>query len=352
MRRRRFIALGAGLAAAVTAGCGTARPAMTRLTIVAATSAGQEWHAVAKALAGALREAGLVRTVHVTRRHGPPAGVVTAVLGPPRPNAPRTAGPRAATTPGDLADHRWLVAGLPMLAAAEMADAGDALDSAAPLARLIGDREVLVVSAASRLRGFDQFADSIKEDPGALLVAGGPAGGAEHLLFGLIAQGLGVDARRIEYAGYPGGAGAASAVLGGRAAAAIGRVREWRGRLAAGQARALAVSSADRIDGIDAPSLLESGVGVDYADWCGLLGPHGMTEEERAGAAELCDRLDGSPYWRETCRANGWPVIHLSGEGFSRWFAAEAARIRAVLRDLGLLSRPDTTCRGGCVNRH
>ncbi|MCG5220019.1 tripartite tricarboxylate transporter substrate-binding protein [Streptosporangium sp. KLBMP 9127] len=342
MRRRRFIALGAGVATAVASGCGTAPHAMTRLTIVAATSARQEWEAVAGALAGALREGRLVRGVEVTRRHGSPAAVAAAVLG----------GPGGTAAPAAWAGSRWLVTGLPMLAAAEMEAVGGVLDSATPLARLVGDREVLVVPAASRLRGFEQFADSLRADADGLLVAGGPPGGAEHLLFGMIAQGLGVDARRIEYAGYPGGDQAAAALLGGRAAAAIGRVGDWRARLARGQARALAVSSAERLDGIDAPTLRESGVRVDFADWCGVLGPRVMGEEERAGAVDLCDRLDGSPYWREACRANGWPRIHLTGDGFAQWLGGEAARLRAVLRDLGLLYRPDTSCRGGCVNGH
>ncbi|GLW10937.1 hypothetical protein Misp01_60650 [Microtetraspora sp. NBRC 13810] len=333
MYRRGFLALGAGLVAAA-AGCSTRGPtaerSLTGLSVVAATAARPEWREVAAVLVAALGAAGLARAPRADSRSDAPVTVVRDVLG----------GRPAAGSAG------WLLAGVPLVASVEMDDAGRALESATPLARLIGDREVLVVPHASRLRDFEAFAAALRRAPDSLHVAGGPAGGAEHVLFGLIAQGLGVDARRVEYAGYSTAGLAASAVLAGRVPVAIGRLGEWRRLLSSGAARALAVSSAARIDGVDAPSLLECGVGVDFADWCGLLGPAGMTDDERVAAAGVCDRLGEASGWRDACRAHGWPPLHLGGDGFAQWFGAEIARTRAVLRDLGLLAHPDTTYGG------
>ncbi|WP_345599197.1 Bug family tripartite tricarboxylate transporter substrate binding protein, partial [Thermocatellispora tengchongensis] len=254
---------------------------------------------------------------------------------------------------GGPAQGAWVVTGLAVLAAGEAGDGRGAEEAeATPLARLVGERQVVVVPRGSRLRDFGALADALRRDPGCLTVAGGPVGGPEHLLYGLIAQGLGVDARRVQYRAYASGDQVASAMLGGRVPVAIGPVRGWRDRVAARQARALAVSSAERLPDVEAPSLLECGVGVDYADWCGLVGPRGMREGERDLAIEVCDRLGDSPVWREECRAHGWTMIHLTGDGFGEWLGTELVRIRTVLRDLGLRTRPGTTCRGTCVDRH
>ncbi|MFI0421745.1 hypothetical protein [Spongiactinospora sp. 9N601] len=343
MRRRRFLALGAAVAAAGSgaglAGCAagrTARAPLARVSVVASTAAGASSERIARAIAWTLREEGLVRDVRVDCRHGAPAAVATAALGGDRTGAT----PRVASGWGT--GERWLLTGVPMLSAAEMDDSGEILAQATPLARLLGEREVLVVSRASRLRGFEEFADVLRGDAAALVVAGGPMGGAEHVLFGMIAQGLGVDARRVQYAAYGDPAQAAAAVLGGRVAAGIGPVREWAARLSSGRARALAVSSAAPVEGIDAPSLLECGVRVDYADWCGLLGPAGMSAEERAAAVAVCDHLETSARWRRTCRTHAWVRHHLGGDGFAQWLGGETRRTRAALRDLGLLNRPDT----------
>ncbi|MDF5752221.1 tripartite tricarboxylate transporter substrate-binding protein [Spongiactinospora sp. TRM90649] len=353
MRRRRFLVLAAG--AAAVAGCAARpareRPLVGRVSIVASTAAGGSWEAVARVLSWALRREGLVRDVDIDYRHGAPAAVATAALGGDRAGAT----PIGPATPTHRAGARWLITGVPMLAAAEMDDSGEILSRATPIARLVGEREVLVVPAVSRLRDFEGFAAELRRDAEGPLVAGGPLGGAEHVLFGMIAQGLGVDARRVQYAGYGGPDAVASAVLGGRAAAGIGPVHQWERRLGSGDARALAVSSAARVEGVDAPSLLECGVRVDYADWCGLLGPGGMSDDERALAVEVCDRLGDSPYWREACRGREWISHHLSGDGFAQWLGGETIRMRAALRDLGLLNRPDvihanTNCWGDCVD--
>jgi len=335
MRRRRFLALGAGIAAVsaggtLLSGC-SAPAALPRLSLLVPRSGEPQWAAVAHALAHALPAAGLARRVEVVLPAGRPEEVARRVL---------TAAPGR---PGEL---RWLIIGLRVLAGLEAEGEGALLATAAPLARLVGEREVLVVPASSRLRDFAAFADALRRTPDGLRVAGGPAGGAEHLLFGMIAQGIGVDARRIYYAAHASAREAAAAVLDGRAAAAIGPLRQWRRRLAARDARALAVSSADPVAGLEAPSLRECGVRVDYSDWCGLIGPAGAVGGELA--AEVCDRLGGAPAWERACRAAGWNMIHLAGDEFRRWLTAESARVRTVLRDLGLLKHPNTICWGSC----
>lgn len=311
MRRRRFFAWGLG-AAVCAAGCGAEHVTGLRAAF-SINPGGRRWSKVGQAFVSAARA----------------AGYETA------------------------AGTKITVTGLPALAAAELNNGQTLLDVTTPLSRLAGEVEVVVVPANSRFKDFDAFGAHLLARPGQTLLAGGPQGEPAHLLFGLIAKGLGADTRQVDYTGYPSSREAVVALLSGKAAAAAGPFADWRESIAGGRVRALAVSAAGRVPGLDAPTLLESGVRVDFADWSGAFGPDDMPDESRESAVRMCEAVTGSPGWRAACRAAGWVSIPLGGDDFVLWLASEAERTRAVLRDLGLVDATKaTTCGTGCGNGH
>ncbi|MEV0386624.1 tripartite tricarboxylate transporter substrate-binding protein [Nonomuraea sp. NPDC050643] len=245
------------------------------------------------------------------------------------------------------------VTGLAALAAAELNNGQTLLDAATPLARLSGEIEVVVVRAGSPLRDFDDFGAQLLARPGQTPLAGGPQAEPDHLLFGLIAKGLGADTRQVDYTGYPTSTGAVTALLAGKVAAAAGLLADWREHIGRGRVVALAVSSAERVPDLDAPTLLEAGVRVDFADWVAAFGPDRMPAESRERAVRMCDEVMDSHAWQAACRAAGWLPIPLTGDDFTRWLGSEIERTRAVLRDLGLIDATKaTTCWGSCGNGH
>ncbi|MFG1706631.1 tripartite tricarboxylate transporter substrate-binding protein [Nonomuraea sp. M3C6] len=313
MRRRRFFAWGLGVAACA-AGCGTEHVNVGALrTRFSINPGAQRWARVCRAFSGAARAAGYE------------TGTGTKIT----------------------------VTGLPALAAAELNNGQTLADTATPLSRLTGDVEVVVVPGNSLFKDFDDFGAHLLAHPGQTLLAGGPQGEPDHLLFGLIAKGLGADTRQVDYTGYPSSQEAVTALLSGKAAAAAGLFSDWRASIGDGRVRALAVSSAARVPDLDVPTLLESGVRVDFADWVAAVGPDAMTDDSREVAIRMCEEVTGSPGWQSACRANGWISIPLSGDDFEAWLGTEVERTRAVLRDLGLLDTTRATrCGIGCGNGH
>ncbi|MGN9785371.1 Bug family tripartite tricarboxylate transporter substrate binding protein [Nonomuraea sp. ZG12] len=301
MRRRRFLAGGLG-AAACLAGCGTQRhvPGANGGRPYTIVAGGARWRPVTRAFVAAVREAGF-----------PVAGPGQAV--------------------------RLTVTGLPALAAAELNDGLTLAETATPLARLAGEVEVVLVPADSRFRTFADFGAHLLAHTGRTPLAGGPLGEPDHLLFGLIAKGVGADIRQVDYTGYQSSAEAATALFAGRAEAVVGTLADWRPHIDQERVRVLAVSCAKRFPGLDAPSLLESGVRVDFANWCAVVGPAAMQDEARASAVGMCEEVAGSAAWRRACRTGGWAPIPLAGEEFVQWLASEVRRTKAVMRDLGLL---------------
>lgn len=102
----------------------------------------------------------------------------------------------------------------------------------------------------------------------------------------------------------------------------------------AGRLRPLAVSSAERLSGVDAPTLSESGVRVVFADWTGLIAPRGTPEPD--ALLDLCRAVAGTPGWRRLCERNDWTPMWLDGDDFRQWLAGEARRTALLLNDLGL----------------
>ncbi|GAA3147848.1 hypothetical protein GCM10010466_43560 [Planomonospora alba] len=342
MHRRRFCWLTAGLVLAA-AGCGAADepgPVAGRLAIIAPAERGQDADRVARALAAAVTGDGLALAAEVGNHPGGAGAAALAAL--------------AAAGPPGLPFARGgglLVAGMPLVAGAEISGATPVLASTTPLARLVGEWAVLAVSADSRLRSFEDVADALRRDPAELVVGGRAAGGPDHVLYGMIGKCLGVDARLLDYAGYAATPQAVEALYGGRVAAVLGPVRSLAAEIAARRLRPLAVSSRERVDGVDAPALMELDVRLEYSDWRGLMGPAEMGAEDREAAVALCERIDASPRWRGLCARQGWSRLYLSGDDFRQWLSTEIERTRGVLYELGLLNPSNTNCRAGCAIR-
>ncbi|MFC4585307.1 Bug family tripartite tricarboxylate transporter substrate binding protein [Sphaerisporangium corydalis] len=318
MRRRQVLALGAGLVT-LAAGCGSAtgsrKLASTSLSMMVPGPYGGEADRLARSLTGAAERDGLVGRLRVVDR---PARAALAEF------------TRARRADQVLLAEPALVCTVPPVRQAT------AFAGTTPLARLCGQWEVLVVPAASRLATFGAFADAMRRDPARVAVGGRAEGGVDHLLFGMLAQSLGVDARTLHYVAYPTSAEAVTALAGGRVAAALGGHAGVRDRVRTGELHALAVSSPDRIQGVRAPTLLECDVHLSCADWRGLLGSADLPDEDRAALSGLCHDVAESARWTELCARDGWTPLYLEGEDFRQWLRVETARLGRALGDLGL----------------
>jgi len=227
-----------------------------------------------------------------------------------------------------------LVTGLVMVSGVITNHSPVSLADATPIARLTGETEVIVVPAASSYRSMQALADAFKADPGAIAWGGGSAGGTDDLLVRLMAEQLGFPASRVNYIAFAGGGAALAAVLGGQVTAAVSGYGEFAGQIAAGELRLLAISAAARIPGIDAPTLRESGIALDLANWRAVVAPPGLSDAERDALSERVTRMARSDPWKKTLEQNGWEDTFLAGADFRQFLLAEQARVAAVLQRL------------------
>ncbi|MGO1050690.1 Bug family tripartite tricarboxylate transporter substrate binding protein [Crossiella sp. CA198] len=213
----------------------------------------------------------------------------------------------------------------------------NSLAETTPIAKLTEEPDIVVVGKNSPYRTIGELVAAWKANPGAVTVGGGSSpGGPDHLAPMLMAKAVGLEPKRVSYIPYDGGGELLSSVLGGKIHFGVSGVGEYVDQVKAGELRVLAVTGANRIKDIDAPTLSEAGVPVTFTNWRGMVAPPGLSDAERTRLVELFQQLHDSPQWQEAVKRNGWTDAFLPGAKFGEFLAAESKRVADVLKELGL----------------
>ena len=288
-------------------------------TIMAPASPGGGWDQTARSIQDALTAEGISGNVQVTNVPGA-GGTIGLAQFATQENG----------NPGAL-----IVGGYVMVGAILTNASPVTLDNVTPIARLIGESDVIVVPANSDLQTMDDLVAKLKADPGAVSWAGGSAGGVDHIIAGLIAKAVGVDPTLINYIAYSGGGEALAAVLGGQVTVGISGYGEFESQIAAGELRALAMSGENEMDGI--PTLSETGVDVTVENWRMIAAAPGITDEQKAAITADIKKMVESETWKSTLETNGWVDMYLDGEAFDTQLDADIESTTTVLKDIGLV---------------
>ncbi|MGL5009327.1 MAG: tripartite tricarboxylate transporter substrate binding protein, partial [Paracoccaceae bacterium] len=241
----------------------------------------------------------------------------------------------ASTASGDAS--QLIVGGYVMVGAILTNDSPVSLADVTPIARLTGEAVGIAVSASSPIQNINELVEMMKADPGSVSWAGGSAGGVDHITVGLLAKAAGVDPTKINYVAFSGGGEALAAILGNQVTVGISGVGEFLPQVEAGTMRMLAVSTAEKWPGTDAPTLMESGYDVNVQNWRMVAAAPGLSDEQKAAVAADIDALVNSAGWKAALETKGWANTYLAGADFEAQLATEIEATSAVLKDIGLV---------------
>jgi putative tricarboxylic transport membrane protein len=290
------------------------------LSIMAPAAPGGGWDQTARSMQQALNEAGLVSNVQVTNVPGAGGTIGLAQFVNSNAGNPKS----------------LIVGGYVMVGAIIANQSPVSLADVTPLARLTGEYEGIVVPASSEIKTIGELVDKLKADPGAVSWAGGSAGGVDHIVVGQVAQAAGVDPTKINYIPYSGGGEALAAILGGQVTAGVSGTGEWKAQIDAGELRLLAVSSAERLEGFDAPTLKESGLDVETQNWRMVAGAPGISDADKTALVDTVGKMVESDPWKNIVSQKGWQNTFLAGADFETYLAGEIEKTSAVLKSLGI----------------
>lgn len=311
-----FVAALAFVNAASSGGVSTAR---SKLTIIAPAAPGGGWDGFSREAQQALRTGGTVTNPQVVNI----------------PGAGGTIGLSQFVQEEGREDLIMTTGGV-MVGAIELGTKSETLDDVVPLARMADDYSVLVVPADSEFQTLDDFVEAWLKDPGATSISGGSLGSIDHFLGGLIAMELGEPASKVNYVAYSGGGEALNSLLAHTTSAGISGYNEVKDQIEAGNLRALAISSEERLEGSDVPTFKEQGLDVSMSNWRGFVAPPGISEETKQELLAIIDELHSDPAWQEAVRRNSWVDTYQTGEEFEDFLAEEIETAELLVKELGL----------------
>jgi putative tricarboxylic transport membrane protein len=205
-----------------------------------------------------------------------------------------------------------------------------------PLARIVGEYEVVVVPVDSPIQTLDDLVAKLKEDPGAVSWGAGSVGSTDHILAGLIMKAVGADLSKLNYIAHSGGGEALASILGGHVTVGISGYGEFGPQVDAGKLRALAVSSEERLPGVDIPTLKEQGLDVAFYNWRGLFAAPDIPAEDLEALTAAVEGMVASQAWKDTLAERQWTDLYLPAAEFATFLAEDREIMQGILTDLGL----------------
>ncbi|MEU8898960.1 tripartite tricarboxylate transporter substrate binding protein [Nocardia sp. NPDC048505] len=324
MKTRKLLTVLAGVCAAVALtacnGGGDTAGKLTGARIMVPNSPGGGYDITARTSAKVMEDAGIARSVEVFNLPG--AGG-TVGLG-------RLVGEKGN---GKLV----MQMGLGVVGSVYTNKSPSKLTDTTPIARLIDEPDIIVVSKNSKYTTIDQLVADWKANPGAVPVGGGSSpGGPDHLAPMLVAKAVGIEPKAVNYVPFDGGGELLASVLGNKIAFGVSGVGEYLDQIQAGELRVLAVTGPKRVDGVTAPTLKEAGINVEFTNWRGVVAPPGISDDERKALIDAYTAMHDSAQWKEAVSTNGWGDAFLTGADFGAFIQQQTDQCGAVLKDLGL----------------
>jgi putative tricarboxylic transport membrane protein len=306
-----------GLVLALAGGVASADPAK----VLIPANPGGGWDAAGRQTMGAMNQAGVFTEGVSYENKGGAAGTIGLAE-------------FVRTAKGD--DNALLVTGVIMVGGVIANQTPVSLEDTTPLLRLTNEYNAIAVPADSPIKTPADFLAALKADPGALSVGGGSAGGADHVMLALLAKEAGADPTKINFVAFSGGE-ILAALGGGKIKAAISGVSEFRQFADSGRIRLIAISAPKRLEGLDVPTLKESGINVEIGNWRGFVGAPGMSDAGQKLWLDRFAKLHESDAWKAVLKKEGWEDAYLPGEEFKTFLKSEEASWAQALKDVGVI---------------
>jgi len=207
-----------------------------------------------------------------------------------------------------------------------------------PIARLMGETEVIVTPKDSPYKSIKDVIDAIKKDVNGVKFAGGSAGGADHELAALLVKAAGGDVKAWKsYVPFAGGGEAAAAIIGGQVQVGISGFAEFKGQIDSGNMKALAISADQPLATASSiPTLKSQGVDITLVNWRLLAAPPEIKLSDLTALKALAQKVHDSKTWKDFGTKNDW-FDNFTTENLSAFINAEERGLTTTLTDLGLV---------------
>ncbi len=124
--------------------------------------------------------------------------------------------------------------------------------------------------------------------------------------------------------------------MGGHVTVGVPGYGEVGPQVESGKLGALALSSAERLPGIDIPTLKEQGIDVAFFNWRGLFAAPDVPAENLAALEGALDGMGKSQARKDTIAERQWTDLYMPAAEFKTFPAEDREVMKGILTDLGL----------------
>lgn len=288
--------------------------------IMAPANPGGGFDTVARVLADALRASGQAKSVSVENKAGAGGAIGLAQFINTEKGNPTS----------------LIVAGAVTAASIEANKSPVNLSMVTPIARLMGEYNVLVVPPSSPIKSMKDLTAALKANPGSVAIGGGSAGSIDHVMVALIGETVGVHSDKVNYVAFAGGGEGKAAILGGQLAAYVSGYGELVDLIKAGKLRAIGLSAETRQKDIDVPTMKEQGVDVVMYNWRGVFAPAGITEPQKKQLVGMVEAAMKDASWKSKAEKLEWLELYQPADTFKTFVDSESKRLKDVIGKLKL----------------
>ena len=292
----------------------------TQLRIVIPANPGGGWDQTGRALGTALTSSGTVDKV-VYENIGGKGGTIGL--------AEYTK--RYGSDPNSL-----LIGGMVMVGALALNKKSAELQQVQPLARLTSDYLVVAVPTDSPLANPKALAKAMRENLPALTIAGGSAGGVDHMYAGMLARLAKANAEQLQYKPFAGGNDVLQALLQKQVQVGISGYSEFREALQAGKLRALGVSSRRAMFGI--ASMRDQGLDAEMSNWRAVFTGKNLPAERAQQLLAAIDHASNQDSWKQALVSNNWNSSWQTGKALHEFLEVETSTAQLMTYLLKLKS--------------
>lgn len=210
-----------------------------------------------------------------------------------------------------------LMGGMVMVGAVALQKPAVDMGHIQPIARLTSDYLVVVVPATSRLRSTKDLVAALRADIKAVPIAGGSAGGVDHMFAGVLVRAAKASPEALVYRPFTSGADVVTALQKGEAAVGISGFSEVSDAMASGALRAIGVSSKRSVFGL--PTFRDQGLDAEMANWRGIFTGKQVAATRVAEWAAAVEHATAHESWQKALKQNRWESAWLSGKDFAEF---------------------------------
>ncbi|WBY01337.1 tripartite tricarboxylate transporter substrate binding protein [Ramlibacter tataouinensis] len=190
---------------------------------------------------------------------------------------------------------------------------------------------VVLVNSESKISSFGDMINRARANPGKLSFASGGLGSLPHLVGELVNLST---STKMSHVPYNGTGQALTDVAGGHVDVLYASVASALPLVKSGKVRALAVTSARRIDLLpDVPTVAESGIpGFDVTSWYAMWVPKNTPRDIVAKLNKAMRDASNQPAVQQRMKSNGVIASKLTADEFAKFTASENAKWLDVMR--------------------